>query len=62
MKRFVPLILSIAFLFIACERDYTCYCNTSKKTFTLSGTSKDAVRLECEKYEDDLFNGNCEIK
>ncbi len=59
MKRFVPLILSIAFLIIACEHHYTCYFNTNKLTFTLSENSKVTVRLECEKYEDDLFNGNC---
>ena len=63
MKRFKIMFATagVLLIMVSCNKDYTCECFSSGNKYELSSDSKEGADAACEKYQDDPFNGNCEL-
>ncbi len=60
-KKLFALICTLT-LAASCNKNYTCECFSSGNEYELTSNSKAGADAECETYQDDPFNGNCELK
>jgi hypothetical protein len=58
----ILVLFGIIFMITSCNKDYTCECFSSGKTYPITSESQQGADAECETYQSDPFNGNCELQ